>query len=211
MPDDLVGIDHLAVDDGGHLAVAPAGVETDAAAVEMAARGARAALLRRRIRGIGGILDLKGALVLAGHEIAVKLARTAYGIGVANALVQRSGAGDDDLVSAVRPQHRLDDALDVGIVARVVDAVAEHVHGDRLGIAVVAHDGDGDSLRLRRGGDRLPERARLQRHRAELGIEHGLDLHTKPPRRPLKARGGAQSPDVRRPAGKIVPHSASLR
>ena len=177
MPDDLFGIDGLTVDDRGDLAVAPAGVEADAAAVEMAARRARAALARRRVRGIGEVFDFKRPLILARHEIAVEFARAANGIGVADALVQRLRAGDDDLVSAVGPQHRLDDALDVGVVARVVGAVAEHVHVDRLGVIVVAHDGNGNPLRVVGVGDGLAERARFKRHGAELGIEYGLDLH----------------------------------
>ena len=89
-PDHFLGVDGLAVDDSGHLAVAAAGVEAHPAARQMAADSLGGARL------LGDLVaedHLEGALVHAGHEVGVKGPGAAGGEGlfqiVVNVLVAR--------------------------------------------------------------------------------------------------------------------------
>ena len=129
-PDDLLGEDALAVDDGGDLAVGAAGVEADAAAAEVAAYGLGVGLFGRQLVAED---DLEGPLVDAGHEVLVKGAAAIGGVGGADALVDVPVPAYIYLPAAVEPEHGLDHP--VGVIA---------VRGLELGRAVDegAHDGD---------------------------------------------------------------------
>ncbi len=80
VPDDLLGIDAFAVDHGGDLAVAPARVEADAAAVHMPAHGnGLPAALRKLL--LLACFNRKPALKHVVHELRVKGALAAGRVG----------------------------------------------------------------------------------------------------------------------------------
>ena len=83
MPDNLFGVDGLAVDDGGDLAVRAACVEADAAAVCVTADA------NRLLIGGGKIVlraddDLQGALKHVKFKARIKFTRTAGAVSVAD-------------------------------------------------------------------------------------------------------------------------------
>ena len=84
-PDDLLGIDGLAVDDCGDLAVGAARVKADAAALHMAADGDGGLVgLRQLFRR--AVDDLERHLIHILHELYVERALAREGIGALQAL-----------------------------------------------------------------------------------------------------------------------------
>ena len=165
-PDHLFGVYRLPVDHGGDLAVAPAGVKADAAALEMAAHRLGVIL------GGGELVcshHLKGVLKDVCHIVPVKglsapVAVDGFQVGTGPLV-----PADIDLEAALHPENGLDQAVDVIVVGlrhlrRAVDKCAA---GGHLAICplhsdphrlfcrgqkgpVKAHDGD--KRRVQRGG-----------------------------------------------------------
>ena len=109
MPDDLLGVDRLAVYDSRHLAVGAARVKADAAAVRMAA-DLSGLLVRLREARLVREDDLKRALV---H---VELALPARAVLVLHTLCDRVVAAEVHAPAADAPQEHLDAALSITVV-----------------------------------------------------------------------------------------------
>ena len=144
-PDDLLGVDALAVDNGGYLPVRAAGVKADAAAVHIAAHrlgdlvGGGAGLQRQ-------IKDFQLLLVELLHKAIVEFPLTAGLVSRLQFLRQLGAAADGDLKAADGPQQELHIPLHIPVVGfrHVGGAVDEGVvHGDP---APVTLHGDGDGL-----------------------------------------------------------------
>ena len=144
-PDDLLGIDALAVDHGRDLPVGTAGVEADAAAVQIAADG-----LGHFIGGGAGVQgqvnDLQVALVELVEEGEFKVTFPLGVVGLFQPLGKRAAAADAHPETADGPQQELDIALHIAVVGlghfrRAVDAGV--VDGNA---ALVPLNGDGDGL-----------------------------------------------------------------
>ena len=143
IPDHLLGEHGLPVDDGGHLPVASAGVEADAAAAQVAAHGLGIALLGGH--GVA-VHHLKGLLIHVGHELGVKAPLAAHAVGGLHGLINVLAAAEIDLEAAHIPQHGLDEPIHiVGVglrhVRRAVDKGLVHghlaagpLHGDVQGL-----------------------------------------------------------------------------
>ena len=164
-PDHLLGVDRLAVDDCGDLPVTPAGVEADAAALQVAAHGLGGVL------GYGDVVhqdDLEGVLKDGGHVVPVELLPAAGAVDAPEILRDALVAADVDLEAALHPQDGLDQAVDIVVVRLghlrgAVDkgAAGGHLsvgplHGDAHRLfgglqegAVKAHEGD--KFRIQRG------------------------------------------------------------
>ena len=150
IPHHLLGEHGLPVDDGGHLPVASAGVEADAAAVHVAAHGLGLADL-----GGDGVAvhHLEGLLIDVGHEILVEGAGAALGVGSVDGLIDGLVAGQVDLEAALEPQQGLDDSVHIvevglGHVGGAVDKGLVHghltagaLHGDIQGLLGVFQEG----------------------------------------------------------------------
>ena len=109
-PDHFLAVHALTVDDRGDLTVTSAGVEADAAAIQMTADGLGKALL------LGHLVHphhLKGMLEHVTHVVEVEVPGAAGGIvllhGVAHSLV----AGQIHPEAALHPQQSLDDAVNI--------------------------------------------------------------------------------------------------
>ena len=77
MPDDLFGVDRLAVDDCGDLAVRPTGVEADAAAFHVTADPDRRVVLLGEVFG-AAVDDFKAGLEYVRHKLHIKPALTLF-------------------------------------------------------------------------------------------------------------------------------------
>ena len=115
MPDDLLGVDRLAVYDSRHLAVGAARVKADAAAVRMAA-DLSGLLVRLRKARLVREDDLKRALVHVLHETDVELALPARAVLVLHTLCNRVVAAEVHAPAADAPQEHLDAALSITVV-----------------------------------------------------------------------------------------------
>ena len=173
-PDHFLGVDGLAVDDSGHLAVAAAGVEAHPAARQMAADSLGGARL------LGDLVaedHLEGALVHAGHEVGVKGTGAAGGEGLFQIAVNVLVPADIHLEAALHPQHGLDQAVDVVLVGLAhlrgaVDEGVTHCH-----LAAGALQGNGDRL-LRRLKKRAVELQDGHELRVQAGLVFDLKLDT---------------------------------
>lgn len=110
MPDHLLGIHRLAVNNGGDLPVGTTGVEADAAAVEMAADPPGAAARLREVRLRHG-LQQEGTLEHRLHEVHVEFPGAAAAIDIPQRRCQSVAAADVDVPAAHAPQQQLDGAL----------------------------------------------------------------------------------------------------
>ncbi len=160
MPDDLFGIDGLAVDHSRDLAVGAACVKADAAALHMSADRHRGVVFVREVRGRQAVHDLKAALVDVRHKLHVKPALAVFTLAVFKIdvlLLQTAGnvacAEDVNLEAADGPQKELHIPLYKAIVGlshlgRAVDAGA--AHGDFAALAL-NRDGQGPGRVLQIG------------------------------------------------------------
>ena len=109
-PDDLLGVDALSVNDGGHLPVRPACIETNAAAVQVAANRLGAVLGR----GQGVAEDhLKGVFKDVCHIVPVESLAAIGGKVLLHGVVNVLASPDIDSEPALHPEHRLHDTVDI--------------------------------------------------------------------------------------------------
>ena len=169
-PDDLLGEDRLAVDDGGDLPVGAARVEADAAALQMAAHG------------LGGVMalgdgvrqhHLEGMLVDPRHEVPVELPLPAPAVDGAEVVIDAPVVHVDP-EAALHPQGRLHQAVDVvpvrlRLLRRAVD---EGPGGGDLPVRALYGDGHGLFRGLQEGGVEPQDGDEL---RIELGDVLDLD------------------------------------
>ena len=104
-PHDFFAVHNFAVHHGAHLSVAPAGVETDAASVEVAADLQRTGiffrqLIRRHVQ------NLKRRLVYLAHEVRVEFARAAFFVHSGDLFRNVIVAAYVYLVAAGHPKER---------------------------------------------------------------------------------------------------------
>ena len=145
VPDDLLGIDGLAVDDCGDLAVGAARVKADAAALHMATDGDGGLVCLRQLLG-RAVDDLERHFIDVLHELHVERALAREGIGALQTLRQRAVAADPDAEAADGPQQEFYIALDIAIIGlghfrRAVDL--RLTDGD---LALIALERDGQGL-----------------------------------------------------------------
>ena len=155
-PDHFLRVDALAVDDGGHLAVGAAGVEADAAAVQMAANGLGIVLLlRQRLTGN----DFKGTLIDTGHKVGVKGAGTLSGIGCFQRLINGLVAADVHPEAALHPKQCLHQTVHIvtvglGHVGRTVD---ERLTDGHLTVGTLHRQAQGLAARFQKGPVEQPQ------------------------------------------------------
>ena len=165
MPDDLFGIDRLTVYDGGNLAVGAARVETDTAAVRMAA-GFSGLLVR--LREVCRVCDddLKRPLVHVLHKTDVELALPARAVLVLHTLCNRVVAAQIYAPAADAPQKQLDHTLGIAVICLGKFRAAQLHLADGYK-AVFAFNGDFERavcVRLiRTGPDAEGNKSRIQR------------------------------------------------
>ena len=168
-PHHFLGEHRLAVDDGGHLPVGAAGVEADAAAVQVAADGLGvAALLGHLVAGD----DLKGVLVHVGHVVPVEGLAAGGGIVDVHPVRQLLAPGQIHPEAAVHPQHGLDDPFHIIFVGGGKGGIAVHLHVPHRHLAVGAFHGHVQGL-VRPGQESAVELG--QRNKA--GVQLGDILH----------------------------------
>ena len=111
VPLDLLAPDDAAVDDGGHLAIAAAEIEADAAAVEVPAE--RRAVRIARVGDPSRRPPRSGARGRARRRCTSRSARRALAEVSAQPLIdQRGGGVEVDAEAAARPERELDQALE---------------------------------------------------------------------------------------------------
>ncbi len=142
-PDHLLGVNRLAVDDGGNFPVGPARVKADAAALHMAADGLGGIL------GGGNIVHqhhLKRMLENAGHVIPVKFLLASGTVDGFQVLADTRVAADVNLEAALHPEDGFYQALDVIVVglSHLRCAVDEGPAGGHLAVGPL----HGDAHRL---------------------------------------------------------------
>ena len=143
IPDDLFGVDWLAVDDGGYLPVAAARVEADAAAFGVPADGL--GLVVRLGQHVCRD-DLKGMLKDVCHVVPVEFLLSAGAVDRAQIVGHGLAPADVDAEAALHPEHGLDQALNVVAIGglQLRRAVDEGLHRGHL--AAGALHGDADRL-----------------------------------------------------------------
>ena len=171
-PDHLLGEDALAVDDGGDLPVAAAGVKADAAPVQVAANGLGAVLGLRQ--GLAGD-HLEGTLKNICHVVPVKGLAPAGGVRLLQIGADVLAAPNVDFEAALHPQDGLDHPVDVVAVGlphlrRAVDKRLAHGH-----LAVGALHGQAQGL-LGVLEERLVELIQGQIIRVQLGAALDRDF-----------------------------------
>ena len=144
-PDDLLGVDGLAVDDSGNLPVGAACVKADAAALHVTAHGL-GGLVGGGALGQGLVDDLQLPLVELEEEGVVEITLAALGVGSLQPCGQGGAAADGDPEAADGPQQELDVTLHIAVVGlgHFGGAVDEGLVDGNL--ALVALNGDGDGL-----------------------------------------------------------------
>ena len=144
-PDDFLGVDALAINHGRDLPVGTAGVEADAAAVQIAADGfgdlvGSGAIFQRQVN------DLQIPLIELVEEGKVKMPLALGVVGLFQPLGKLAASADAHPEAADGPQQELNIALHVAVVGlghfrRAMDAGV--VDGNA---ALVPLNGDGDGL-----------------------------------------------------------------
>ena len=180
VPDHLFGVHALAVDHRGHLTITAAGIEADAATIQVASNGSGGRFLRRGILQRAGFYH-KGLLIYPLHKMHVKIPQTAISIGFLNLSADHFAAGDDDLIAARHPQQGLDDTLhETEILLVVAGAVGIDTGLIGGGVPLVALNSDNQILPHLGSG--LPHFAAHQRHGHIAGVQFGfnLQIHTVP-------------------------------
>ena len=170
-PDHLFGIHGLAVDHGGDLPVAAAGVKADTAAGHMAADGLGGILALRQ--GIGQHY-LKGVFKNAGHILPVKGLAAARRISLFQVGIDALVPTDIDPEAALHPEDGLDQAVDV-IAIRLVHgrgAMDKGLHGSHLPVGPL----HSDAHALLRAGEKGLVEA-VQRNEAGVQLRNVADVN----------------------------------
>ena len=162
----------LAVNDGGNLAVGTAGVEADAAAVEVTSYGSG------RFAGNGSMFkvghdDFKRVFIASCHESVIKVTEFAFFISFFDLFADDGCACDDDLVAASDPEESFYDTFDITEVDVIFsDAVLVYSGLESGNVTVVSFNTDNDVLTVFLGV--FTEFAGNERHGGELFVENGL-------------------------------------
>jgi len=138
IPGHLLAENHLAIDHGGAFAIARAQIETDTAAVQMAAqRGGDFPFLRESVKR--NAFESHGVAVDAlAHEVEVEGAGALEGVEAAKISGDARIAGDGDPVSALLPEQEFQQALGVAMVQGYVGAFVGQRRGMKDGNRAVA-------------------------------------------------------------------------
>ena len=170
IPDHLFCMHDFAVDHRRAFAVGTAQVETDTAALKIAAEFDRDLFLRSGI-GVSAGFDLKFTAVNAfTHNLIVEGARAVRLVGLGDCVVNDFAAGDDDLVAALDPQQGLDDAFnDADVFFIVAGAVLENTGLVNGGVALVSFNADNEVLAVFLGS--FTHFAANDRKRGKLRVE----------------------------------------
>ena len=151
IPDHLFGIDGHAVHHRGDLAVASAGVEADAAAVQIPAHRRGGGIGLRRF-GQGADFHGEVPLIHAAHEVRVERAGAAGGVGFGDITAQGLVAADHHFPAAVSPQQHFHGAFHIHLVRLIHGGGAVNLQTAHSHLALVALHGHGDVFAVFGGG-----------------------------------------------------------